>query len=131
MGIVKLFCVALFLPLFLPLLQPTFAQQGQSETTACVAADERIYEPGVGGVKPPEIQKDEDWKHTPGADGPFSVELLLNSDGRVCRARLLAAKNRAAAAKSAQYISERWKFKPAIRQGKSVAVTIRINFNIQ
>jgi hypothetical protein len=94
----------------------------------CIAADEPIYRPGVDGVKPPQPQPDKNAKGAPDMRGPFSVELLVNSEGHICEARVLNAKDPLPAAKAASYISEHWTFKPATREGKPVAVKFMINF---
>jgi hypothetical protein len=90
---------------------PVAAQQNpEGSKSSCVAADEPIY--GVGGdVKPPEPHPDK------------------NSEGRVCEARVLNATDRLSATKTANFILEHWKFRPAMRQGKAVAVRFTMNFN--
>lgn len=105
------------------------AQENQRATKPlCIAADEPIYKPGAGGVKPLQPQPDKSAKNAPDMRGPFSLELVVNSEGRVCEARVLTARDQLSAKKAAEYISEHWTFKPATKQGKSVAVKFTTNF---
>jgi hypothetical protein len=105
------------------------AQENQTATKPlCIAADEHIYHPGSDGVKPPQPQPDKSAKDAPDMRGPFSLELVVNSEGRVCDARVLNARDQLSAKKAAEYISEHWTFKPATRQGKPVAVKFTTNF---
>jgi hypothetical protein len=105
------------------------AQENQTATKPlCVAADEHIYTAGVDGVKPPQPQQAKNATDAPDMRGPFSLELVVNSEGRVCDARVLNAKDQLSAKKAAEYISEHWTFKPATRQGKSVAVKLTLNW---
>lgn len=108
---------------------PVASQENQTvPKTPCVAADEPIYRPGVDGVKPPQPQPVKDARNAPDIRAPFSLELLINSDGRVCDVRVLNARDQLSARKTAEYISEHWTFKPAMRQGKPVAVKFTTNF---
>ena len=70
------------------------AQENQTATKPlCIAADEPIYRPGADGVKPPQPQPDKSAKKAPDMRGPFSLELVVNSEGRVCDAHVLNAKS--------------------------------------
>jgi TonB family protein len=108
---------------------PVAAQQNpEGSKSSCVAADEPIY--GVGGdVKPPEPHPDKNARNPPDIRGSMSLELLVNSEGRVCEARVLNATDRLSATKTANFILEHWRFRPAMRQGKAVAVRFTMNFN--
>ena len=114
--------VSLILPLH------AAAQETQAKL-ACIAADEHVYRPGVDGVKAPEPQPDKNTKNAPEMRGPFSIELVVNPEGRVCTAKVLTARDRLAAQRAADYMTERWLFKPATRKGKPVAVRFTVNFN--
>jgi hypothetical protein len=109
-----------------------FAQENPtSAKPPCIAAGETVYQSGADGVKPPQPQPSKKDKSAPGIRGTFSLELLVNSEGRVCGARVFNARDRLSAEKSAQYISEHWTFKPATKQGKPVAVKFIMNWNSQ
>ena len=104
-------------------LTPVAAQENPpSAISTCLAVNERVYQPGADGVKPPQPQPSAMDKTAPNIRGPFSIELLVNSEGRVCRGRVLNAKDQFAAEKAAKYILEHWTFKPAMKQGNAVAV---------
>lgn len=112
----------------LPCLSHLFAQESpRSNNTPCIASSEAVYRPGVEGVKPPQPQPNKKDKTAPDLRGPLSLELLVNSEGRVCDARVLTAKDRLSAEKAAKYISENWTFKPATKEGKPVAVKFTMN----
>ena len=117
-GIVILFAVSL---------------SGQANTgsanPACVPEGESVYQPGVDGVKPPQPQPVKDEKTGTDVRAPFSLELIVNSEGRVCDTRVLKAKDPVSADKVAQYILANWKFKPATRKGKPVAVKFIMNWS--
>ncbi len=105
------------------------AQENQTAPKApCITKEEPIYRPGTDGVTPPQPQAVKDTKRGPDVRTPYSLELLVNSDGRVCEARVLTARDESAAREAADYISEHWTFKPATRKGKPVAVKLTMNF---
>ena len=79
-------------------------------------------------MKPPQPQPNKKDKTAPDLRGPLSLELLVNSEGHVCDARVVTAKDRLSAEKVAKYISENWIFKPASKQGVPVAVKFTMNF---
>jgi TonB family protein len=95
----------------------------------CIAADEPIYRPGADGVKPGQPQPDKNAKNPPDIRGSMSLELLVNSEGRVCDVRIVNATDRLSAQKNANFILEHWTFKPATRQGKPVAVKLTMTLN--
>lgn len=61
------------------------------------------------------------------------LEMLVNSSGQVCSVRIVKSSDKSSdqesARKIAQFISEKWKFNPAMRDGKPVAVAFQVNFN--
>ena len=95
----------------------------------CIATAEPIYQPGVDGVKPPQPTASRDDKAAPDMRGRFSVELIVNSGGHVCDARVMSAKDRSFAEKAAKYISEHGTFSPATKQAKPVSVKFRMNWS--
>ncbi|MGH9645142.1 MAG: energy transducer TonB [Terriglobales bacterium] len=101
-----------------------FAQENPtSPKPPCIAAGQSVYRPGTDGVKPPQPpQPNKNDKDAADIRGSFSLELLVNSEGRVCDARVFNAREQSSAEKAAQYISEHWTFKPALKRGKPVAV---------
>jgi Gram-negative bacterial TonB protein C-terminal len=106
-----------------------YAQENPTAAnTSCIAPDEYIYRPGTDGVTPPQTQPSKKDKGGPDLRSPFSLEVLINSEGHVCDTRVLSAKDSLSAEKAAKYISEHWTFKPATKQGKPVAVRFIINF---
>jgi hypothetical protein len=118
--------IVIFASVFvLPL--PTLAQEAQP-SKPCIAADEPIYKPGIDGVKPPQPKVDKNSKDAPESRGPFSLQLVVNSEGHVCSVRVLNAKDRVSAKNAADYIAQHWTFKPATREGKPVAVSFTANF---
>jgi len=62
--------------------------------------------------------------------GHFILEIVVNSEGRLCQVHLRKASDNAAGMQLATYIAEHWKFKPATLDGKAVAVKIIVNFNL-
>ena len=99
-----------------------------SSNTPCVTPSETVYHPGVDGVKPPQPQSSKKHRTEPEVHDAVSLELLVNSEGQVCDARVLRAKDRVSAEKVANYVSENWIFTPATKQGKPVAVRFTVNF---
>jgi TonB family protein len=106
---------------------PTFAQEPQ-QSKSCIAADERIYQPGIDGVKAPQPQPYKDPKDAPKIRGQVSLQLVVSAEGRVCSANVIAASDQSSAQETAKYIAQHWTFKPASKDGKPVAVTFRMNF---
>lgn len=107
-----------------------FAQENPGPRNApCMASSEPVYVPGVRGVKPPQPQPNKQDKTAPDLRGPLSLELLVNTEGRVCDARVLTAKDGLSAEKAAKYISQNWTFTPATKKGKPVAVKFRMTFS--
>ena len=93
----------------------------------CIAADEAVYRPVADGVKPPQPPQPDKNKNAPDMRGPFSMEVIVNSQGRVCDARVFNAKDQISAEKAARYIADHWTFTPATRRGKPVAVKFTMN----
>ena len=106
---------------------PTLAQEPQ-QSKPCIAIDERIYQPGIDGVKPPQPQPDKDAKDAPKLRGQASLQLVVGAEGHVCSAKVIAASDQASAQETAKYIAQHWTFKSATKDGNPVAVTFRMNF---
>jgi hypothetical protein len=58
----------------------------------------------------------------------LTLEVLVNSEGRVCTVRVLSADDPSHAQEFAAYIMTHCTFKPATRRGKPVAVKFPISF---
>lgn len=106
---------------------PSQAQAQKGENASCISADEKVFKPGSDGVKPPQLQEDKKSKDAP-PTGNFSIELVVNSEGRICSARPLSGPDLASAKQLSDFIVSHWRFKPATRQGKAVAVKFTTNF---
>lgn len=104
------------------------AAQEPQQSKPCIAANERIYKPGIDGVKPPRPQPDKDVKNAPKKRGHFSLQLVVSAEGHVCSVNVVAASDKSAAEDVAKYIAQHWSFKPATKEGKPVAATLTVQF---
>jgi TonB family protein len=108
-----------------------FGQLNSAPTTdACVAKDEIIYGPDEKRVKPPRLDTPPAEQMPEKVKGQFILEIVVNSDGRLCEVHLKKASDKAAGMQLAAHIAEHWKFKPATLDGKAVAVKIIVNCNL-
>ncbi len=94
----------------------------------CIAPGEPIHRPGEKGLIPPQPQPQKDAKDAPKIRGPLSLQLVVNTEGRVCSAKVLSARDNSAAKRSADYIVQNWSFRPSTIDGKTVATTFTVNF---
>jgi hypothetical protein len=117
-------CAIAMLCILPSLFQLSAQENPTSAKPPCIAEGEPVYH----GVKPPQPQPNKKDNAAPDMRGPFSIQLLVNSEGRVCDTQVISAKDRSSAEKAAHYISEHWTFKPATKQGKPVAVKFTTNF---
>ena len=101
--------------------------QEPRQSKPCIAVDERIYQPGIDGVKPPQPQPYKDPKDAPKIRGQVSLQLVVSAEGEVCSANVVAASDKSSAQETAKYIAQHWTFKSATKDGKPVAVTFRMN----
>ena len=105
---------------------------GQEETKPadhpCIAKDEPVYGPGDKKVKPPKMDVWPAEEQPEGLKGKVVLEVLVNSEGRVCNVRLLQADDKTAGVKAAKHVADHWKFKAATLDGKAVAVRITVVF---
>ena len=107
---------------------PVISQENTKKP--CFARDEILYLPGVDGVKAPgPPQPDKKAKGAPDVRGFVSFELIINSEGKVCKARVIDATDRMSANQGAIFILEHWTFKPASKDGKPVAVKLTLDFD--
>jgi TonB family protein len=115
--------------ILLSLALPVASQEGPATSKPpCLASDETVYSMG-GDVKPPQPQPDKKAKNPPEIHGSMLLEVLVNSEGRVCNVRIVNATDRLSAQKNANFIQDHWTFKPATKQGKAVAVKFQMTFN--
>jgi len=123
---------ALFVVLFSP--PPAVTQESQpTSQPPCITKDEPVYTPGEDHVKFPEVQMESHHPDNPGAIKPgsrASFELLINSRGQICEVKALRAPNREEATELANFVADNFRFKPATRKGKPVAVRFVTTFNI-
>lgn len=108
------------------------AQEGNPpKPEPCVAAGETIYQPGIDHVEPPELIPQ---KKKGSALGPsrtqVTLQVLLNSQGIVCDVRISRTTDAEAAKTIANDVAQNFKFKPATRYKKPVAVKMTMNFDL-
>jgi len=105
---------------------PALSQESpQTSKPSCIAADVPIY--SAGEVKLPHQRPSEIRKaaNMPDIRGSMTLELLVNSEGRVCNVRILQAFDRLSAQTLANFLVEHGTLKPATRQGKPVAFKLK------
>jgi hypothetical protein len=109
------------------------AQNGaQSTEQPCIAKDETIYTPGEDHVKLPALRRERIGPDNKGRIRPNShvaLELTVNASGDICEVRALKAPSREEATAVAEYVADSFRFKPATRNGKPVAVRFQVLFN--
>ena len=106
-----------------------FAQEPQPKAQ-CIAAGEKLYQPGAEGVKPPKLQISKVGEREKGKLLPVaSFDLVINNEGRICSIEIISAADEGKGREAAQYIAEHWSFKPATKKGEPVPVKMRVNFH--
>jgi TonB family protein len=105
----------------------TLGQEPQ-QSKPCIAAGERVYKPGVDGVKPPQPQFDKSAKVPPRGRGQVSLQLIVSAEGHVCSVKVIAAGDKSSAQDKANYVAQHLTFEPATKEGKPVAVTFTMRF---
>jgi Gram-negative bacterial TonB protein C-terminal len=108
------------------------AQEGNPpKSEPCVAPGETIYQPGIDHVKPPELIPEHKKGNEPSPSRrQVTLEVLLNSQGAVCEVHIMRTSNVENAKKVADDVAQNFKFKPATRYNKAVAVKMLMNFNL-
>jgi hypothetical protein len=91
---------------------------------------EPIYTPGTDGVKPPTVRVE----HTPvdkpvKFDFPVVLDLTISTLGNLCEIHVLQARDQESAKQIANYVAQNFRFSPATRKGKPVAVRFKVVFN--
>jgi hypothetical protein len=84
--------------------------------------------PGKGQVKAPKLETSQAEQVPLQMKGITWLELLVNSEGRLCEVHVVKTTDHDSAAQIATYVSKHWRFKPAIRDGKPVSVIVLSNF---
>jgi Gram-negative bacterial TonB protein C-terminal len=110
----------------------TTAQEGNpTKSEPCVAPGETIYQPGTDHVKPPQLVAQQK-KGSASAPSRTQVdlELLLNSQGAVCEVRIVRTSSVEVAKTVADNVAHNFKFKPATRYKKPVAVKMLMHFDL-
>ena len=105
------------------------AQEQPAASQECVARGEPIYHAEKDKVKPPKLETKQEEQSPPQIRGNTWLELLVNSEGRLCEVHILKTTDHDDALQIAAYVAKHWKFKPAIHDGKPVAVFFRSNFS--
>ena len=106
---------------------------GQEDSSKpCLAANEPIYTPGEEHVKPPRLRIERGPLEKPLKSSARAVfEVVINSAGSICDVRALKAPDRDTAQQLAEDIADNFRFTPATRKGKPVAVRFKVVFDVQ
>ena len=104
------------------------AQEQPATSGDCVPRGEPIYHAERDKIKPPKLETKQAEQSPPQIRGNTLLELLVNSEGRLCEVHILKTTDHDAAVQIAAYVAKHWKFKPAIHEGRPVAVIFRSNF---
>ena len=108
------------------------ASTAPSDEPPCVAKGEPIYSPGEDHVKAPELHRErkgpDDAKRAIRPNSNVSLELVVGATGDICEIRALKAPSRDEAQAVAEYIADNFRFKPATRKAKPVAVHFQVLF---
>jgi hypothetical protein len=114
-----------------PVMWLVIGAWGQSSDNPCIAKGETVYRPGEQKVVPPKLQQD---REEDDSSKKFKVraqlELIVNSQGRICEIHILRSDNRDATKSIEEFVGKHWHFKPATRDGEPVAVRMQVNFNL-
>jgi hypothetical protein len=125
---------AIWLAVLTAALATTTRAQEASEPQErlCIAKNETIYTPGEDHVKAPELNRERIGPDDKGRIRPNSrvlLEVTVNSAGDICLARALKAPTREEATAVAEYVADNFRFRPAMRHGKPVAVRLQVRFD--
>lgn len=96
----------------------------------CIGRDETIYHPGEDHVKAPELHRERLGPDNKGIrpNSHVMLEVTVNATGAICEVRALKAPSRQEAQTVSEYVADNFKFKPATRHGKPVAVRFQVEF---
>ena len=108
-------------------LGSALAHGQRHSSPVCVPQGAAIYSPGEDHVKAPKlrivrlaVEQPLTFKRSVMSD------VLVNSEGRICDIHIINAPDRETALQVGTYIGEHFRFSPATRDGKSVAVLVRV-----
>jgi hypothetical protein len=103
-----------------------------AKSEPCVAPGEKIYQPGIDHVKPPEFMSvPKKVSEPPSTRRQVTLEVLLNSHGTICEVHIMRSTNVENSRKVAENVAQNSKFNPATRYGKPVAIKFLMNFNLK
>lgn len=111
----------------------SFAGAQDTSPPSCLQDGDTISRPGENHVKPPQLVSragDAAHAHDKNSRVQLSLELVLNSEGRICETRILRASDAGIAKRVADNVRNSFKFKPATLDGKPVAVRFVMNFDL-
>ena len=104
------------------------AQEQPVASGECVHRGEPIYHSDKDRFKPPKLAISQAEQSPPAIRGETWLELLVNSEGRLCEVHILKTTDHDSAVQIATFVAKHWKFKPATHEGKPVSVMFRSNF---
>jgi len=104
------------------------AQEHSVAPGQCVPPREPIYNSEKDKVKPPKFAISQAEQLPPEITGNKSLELVVNSEGRLCEVHILKTTDHDSAVQIATYVAKHWKFKPATHEGKPVSVVFHSEF---
>jgi len=105
------------------------AVRSESDRSAiCLAEGEHIYSSTDNEVKMPKLHIEESKRREVSPKSPVEFEIILNPAGRLCEIHVLKAPDRDTAKQLAYRVGDYFRFSPATRKGKPVAIRFRIVF---
>ena len=108
-------------------LAPVFS--AEVEETHCLSSKEPIYLAGQDHVKLPQLRMERRSPDTPlRTQSPIVLSVVNNSKGQSCEIRVLTAPDVETGRALAEFVADNFRFTPATRKGKPVAVRFRIVF---
>jgi TonB family protein len=111
---------------------PPFTESGLTQRSADDPLRRAEYPPGMPGLVHPRVTRQVEPRYTSEAmrqkiTGTVEVEVTIDSDGRVSRARVVKSlDSRYGLDESAIRAAQQWRFTPARLNGKPVPTTVRI-----
>lgn len=104
---------------------PVFSQ---GESSPCFASGEMVYDLKPD-IRPPKLRMER--KSPDGSvslSSPVVLELTVNAAGKICDAKALAAPDQQSAKHFVEYVTDNFRFSPATRKGRPVAVRFQVKF---
>jgi hypothetical protein len=116
----RVIACALFLPGLLVAAQQT------DHPRSCTSQDEKVYQVGVGNVTSPKLIKPNSIEPPVMINGPIQVELLINSEGRICSINYLNKIDNNSRSTLSEHMVVYWKFTPATHDRKPVSAFVNV-----